>query len=609
MGQAVLHFEKHTKPTSGTLGHHIDRTEGKEYSYRHADLSRTKNNAYIKVNELCSLPYNEAILKRVEQGYNARNKAGELKAIRKDAVYSVNTMLSGTHEDLKKIENDPILMDKWIQKNLEFCKKHFGAENITRFAVHLDEKTPHIHCCFVPLTSDGRLSANDIIGTGLKLEEFQTLYAKEMEEFNLERGVKSDRKHHTTEQYRQRERYKLDDRKDILKDLEDLKQSDVFSFKAKKEVLMTKLMNLILETDETTKNEIEALKTQIKSLENDRIALSNKNAVIAKHYINEQQKQEIFDNFSLVDYFFYLAERGKLTFLKKSANEYYFLDGNDKKISVNSNGKGYFDHKNGTGGQKIKAVMEFEKLDWYNSMNFMNNFYGTNLSHVYQNIKEETKKTETNQIYLNAILKPNNAEILNYFKIRRVSEETIKNYAKQIHYQIEDKHYFGIGIKNVLGGFDLRSPAGKMKLGKSSYAEIGNGKNLVVFEGMSDFFTFIELCKTSNKETNNMKFIVLNSVNNIDKFIQDYHNFEENIVSILDAGKAGDDATNKILTYFRDKASDYRLNFNIGIDKHSHSDLNDYYCNITNYHRAFKANTPEERNKIDNDLNRPNLRF
>jgi hypothetical protein len=94
MGQAVLHFEKHQKPTSGSLGHHIDRTEGMEYSYRHADLSKLDKNVFIKVNELCSMPYNDAIRKRVEQGYNARNNAGELKAIRKDAVYSVNSVLS-----------------------------------------------------------------------------------------------------------------------------------------------------------------------------------------------------------------------------------------------------------------------------------------------------------------------------------------------------------------------------------------------------------------------------------------------------------------------------------------------------------------------------------
>ena len=45
--------------------------------------------------------------------------------------------------------------------------------------------------------------------TGKQLEEVQTKYAEAMAEFGLERGVKSERKHHTTEEYRQRERYKL----------------------------------------------------------------------------------------------------------------------------------------------------------------------------------------------------------------------------------------------------------------------------------------------------------------------------------------------------------------------------------------------------------------
>ena len=66
----------------------------KEYSYRHADLSKTKENIYVQVNELCRSPYNEAIAKRIEQGYNHKNKAGELKAIRKDAVHSINVILS-----------------------------------------------------------------------------------------------------------------------------------------------------------------------------------------------------------------------------------------------------------------------------------------------------------------------------------------------------------------------------------------------------------------------------------------------------------------------------------------------------------------------------------
>ena len=89
---------------------------------------------------------------------------------------------------------------------------------------------------------------------------------KQWQNLDLKEG-KIGRKHHTTEEYRQRERYKLDDNKEILNDLENLKQSDVFSFKAKKTALFAKLENLILNQDETTKKQIEGLKSEISNLE------------------------------------------------------------------------------------------------------------------------------------------------------------------------------------------------------------------------------------------------------------------------------------------------------------------------------------------------------
>ena len=39
--------------------------------------------------------------------------------------------------------------------------------------VHVDEKTPHMHLCFVPITSDGRLSAKEIIGNKKQLTQWQ----------------------------------------------------------------------------------------------------------------------------------------------------------------------------------------------------------------------------------------------------------------------------------------------------------------------------------------------------------------------------------------------------------------------------------------------------
>jgi hypothetical protein len=51
----------------------------------------------------------------------------------------------------------------------------------------MDEKTPHMHLSFVPLTADGRLSAKEILGNRKKLtqwqDEFWTFMAKKYPDF------------------------------------------------------------------------------------------------------------------------------------------------------------------------------------------------------------------------------------------------------------------------------------------------------------------------------------------------------------------------------------------------------------------------------------------
>ena len=153
--------------------------------------------------------------------------------------------------------------------------------------------------------------------TGKQLEEVQTKYAEAMAEFGLERGVKSERKHHTTEEYRQRERYKLDDNKEILNDLENLKQSDVFSFKAKKTALFAKLENLILNQDETTKKQIEGLKSEISNLEKKLSStLREQHQLPKSNFLSQAQIQHIVESVSVKDYFFNLMERGIVDFEK-----------------------------------------------------------------------------------------------------------------------------------------------------------------------------------------------------------------------------------------------------------------------------------------------------
>lgn len=187
---AVFHSEK-GKVSSAVIGRHIDRTEGAEYTYEHADPSRKNLNIHFDLGDFTKMELHEAVEKRIEEGYQAKNKAGELKAIRKDAVKYNTHILTGTHEKMKEIENNPQKREEWINANLNFIKKEFGAENLVRFAVHRDEKTMHIHAVTVNLTADGRLSAKEIIGSKKEMQQRQDRYSEAMKPFGLERGLRN----------------------------------------------------------------------------------------------------------------------------------------------------------------------------------------------------------------------------------------------------------------------------------------------------------------------------------------------------------------------------------------------------------------------------------
>lgn len=183
MGKAVYHVAKGSG-SGGGLGNHIDRAEGKEKSYPHADAERIEDNRYYHVNDYCKMPINQAIQERIKDGYKGKT------AIRKDAVKYMTHILTGTHEDMHEIFKDEKKRKAWLNANFNFISDRFGKENIVRFTLHMDERTPHIHCVTVPITEDGRLSAKEMVGNNKKMEQTQDLYASYMKEFGLERGRK-----------------------------------------------------------------------------------------------------------------------------------------------------------------------------------------------------------------------------------------------------------------------------------------------------------------------------------------------------------------------------------------------------------------------------------
>ena len=69
---------------------------------------------------------------------------------------------------------------EFFEYALEFIQSKQAPETIISAVVHVDEKTHHMHLCFVPLTADGRLSAKDIVGNKMKLTQWQDEFWKHM---------------------------------------------------------------------------------------------------------------------------------------------------------------------------------------------------------------------------------------------------------------------------------------------------------------------------------------------------------------------------------------------------------------------------------------------
>ena len=191
MGFAVLHIEKGTAGKAGGLGSHIDRTK----KVLNADPKLSEKNLFYHLGENGKVyvydnfknrrSLQERINRRIQEGYKGKT------AIRKDAVTHLNVVLTGSHEEMTAIGENPERLTQWMNENYRFVSERFGGRNVVDFTLHMDERTPHIHCVVVPLTKDGRLSAKEVMGDRRKLSELQDCYGKAMQnKFGLQRGIK-----------------------------------------------------------------------------------------------------------------------------------------------------------------------------------------------------------------------------------------------------------------------------------------------------------------------------------------------------------------------------------------------------------------------------------
>ena len=156
---AILRFEKHKGNPARPLEAHHERQKEQYASNPDIDTSRSKYNFHIVKPES---RYYHFIQNRIEQA-GCRT--------RKDSTRFVDTLITASPEFFKK--KPPKEIQEFFHRAADFLIGRVGRENIVSAVVHMDEKTPHLHLVFVPLTEDNRLCAKEIIGNRANLSKWQ----------------------------------------------------------------------------------------------------------------------------------------------------------------------------------------------------------------------------------------------------------------------------------------------------------------------------------------------------------------------------------------------------------------------------------------------------
>ena len=171
-----MRFAKYKGPEISRIEAHNERTKETYASNPDIDISRSKQNFHL-------------ITPQRKYRAEAEKQIAEAQCrVRSDSVRVVETLITASPEFFQGKQLPEIKV--FFEDALAFVQAHQAKETIISAVVHMDEKTPHMHLSFIPLTADKRLSAKDIVGNKKKLTWWQDEFWKHMVKKypNLERG-------------------------------------------------------------------------------------------------------------------------------------------------------------------------------------------------------------------------------------------------------------------------------------------------------------------------------------------------------------------------------------------------------------------------------------
>ena len=265
---------------------------------------------------------------------------------------------------------------------------------------------------------------------------------------------------------------------------------------------------------------------------------------------------------------------------KQTEKEAWFLNPfsteNQASFKLDKRNNIWYLYSEGIGGNNTDFIIKYlnasvkEVLEWAENQIF-SSFHQQNFpNQKLENLHKNYEIIEVKEIQHPALME--------YLRTRKVENQT--EFLKEIHYQMNDKNYFGIGFKNNSGGYEIRNKYSKICLGKKDVSTIKNGSgNVKIFEGFFDFLSFKNIENFLEKEPSD--YIILNSVSMIHNIKNSLGNYE-NIELYFDNDEAGNRAV-KMLKNELENIEDCRVLYS------DLKDLNEYLTQQTNeVHQQYK---------------------
>lgn len=215
MSYSILRVErvKGSGNTKGLQKH--NQRENNNYNnkdIRHEDTHKNYDLIHEK-----NIDYNKLIADKIDANYTGNRK------IRADAIRHVEGIITSDEKFFTGLSEEET--HQFFKDSLDFAKKEYGEENLLYATVHLDEKVPHMHFGFVPLTDDGRLSAKDRLGNKKALTELQDRFNQHVNQkgYKLGRGTAkqvSEREHKDIDKFKKDTEFYKQELQKVQQDLQ-----------------------------------------------------------------------------------------------------------------------------------------------------------------------------------------------------------------------------------------------------------------------------------------------------------------------------------------------------------------------------------------------------